>query len=158
MSAPFISTWAHVFVCRCVDRKWFSARLLMTIFSFIFFHVYHEQPQHCRSPLAWPAACVTDHTGSLRLGDAYMRQWTGSLWFRQLHIACSASSHNLNQCWSTVNYISGNRTTEIPQVHSHEVIIQAMTNITHWLVHKQPYISPGGALGLNSETVESFYT
>ena len=53
MSAPFISTWAHVFVCRCVDRKWFSARLLMTIFSFIFFFMYTTSNPSIADP-HWP--------------------------------------------------------------------------------------------------------
>ena len=37
------------------------------------------------------------HRNSLRLGDVYMRQWTGSSWIQVV----------INQCWLVINWTSG---------------------------------------------------
>ena len=37
-------------------------------------------------------------------GAAYVHRWTGSVWFRQWLVACSAPSHYLNQYWFIINW------------------------------------------------------
>ena len=46
---------------------------------------------------------------SLRLGDAYMCQYTNRHWFRQWLVAWPVPSHCLNQCWNIVNWTLRNK-------------------------------------------------
>ena len=46
---------------------------------------------------------------SLRPSDEYMRQWTNHHWFRSWLVAWPAPSHDLNQCWDSVNWTLGNK-------------------------------------------------
>ena len=46
---------------------------------------------------------------SLRLSDAYMRQWNNHHWLRYWLVAWSAPSHYLNHCWYIANLTLRNK-------------------------------------------------
>ena len=43
-------------------------------------------------------------TNSMRPSDVYVHRQSNDHWFRWWFVACSASSHCLNQCWNIVNW------------------------------------------------------